>query len=147
MIDRTKIGMEFPVFTAPVERGRLMFFAKATGQTDPIYLDVETAQAAGYGNLPAPPTFPFVLDMEAPTILPCVDALGLDMNRVLHGLQDFEYFGAIEAGDEITVTSRIADMYDKKGGALEFVVQENCYTNQREELVAKAVTTIVYRNA
>jgi hypothetical protein len=37
-------------------------------------------------------------------------------------------------------------MFDKKGGALEFVVSENTYTNQNDQLVAKATSTLVVRN-
>ena len=65
---------------------------------------------------------------------------------VLHGSQEFEYFGQIYAGDRITQQSKILDMYDKKGGAMEFIVQESQYTNQNDELVGRALQTIVYRN-
>ncbi|HEY9068038.1 MAG TPA: MaoC family dehydratase N-terminal domain-containing protein, partial [Burkholderiaceae bacterium] len=38
-IDRRHIGHVLPSFTAAVEAGRLRFFAKATGQRDPVYVD------------------------------------------------------------------------------------------------------------
>ena len=38
------------------------------------------------------------------------------------------------------------DIFDKKGGALDFVVLEYTYTNQHGELVAKASSTLVQRN-
>lgn len=41
----------------PIERGRLAFFAKATGETNPVYSDIDAARAAGYADLPAPPTW------------------------------------------------------------------------------------------
>lgn len=146
MIDKSKIGYEFESFTTTVEAGKLRFFAKATGQADAIYVDESAASEASYSHLPAPPSFPFVLDMDAPRLFPYVDVLGIDMNRVLHGAQDFEYFVAIEAGDKIEVRSKISDIYDKKNGALEFIVIDNQYRNQRGELAATATTTIVYRN-
>ncbi|QIB65055.1 MaoC family dehydratase N-terminal domain-containing protein [Kineobactrum salinum] len=147
MLDRSKIGHEFNSFTTEVEKGRLKFFAKAIGETNPVYTDEAAARAAGYRTIPAPPTFPFSLDLESPEFLPIVRVLQLDLGRVLHGSQEFEYFGMIYAGDHITVSSRIADIYDKKGGALEFVVQENRYTNQHDELVSTATNTLIYRNA
>ena len=55
MIDRRHIGLELPPQTAEIEKGRLRFFAKATGQTDPVYTDEDAAIAAGYPSLPAPP--------------------------------------------------------------------------------------------
>ena len=146
MLDQSKIGHEFPAFSATVEKGRLQFFAKAIGETNPIYTDEAAAMAAGYRALPAPPTFPMVLDMEGTELLPVLDLLKMDIARILHGSQEFEYFAPICAGDSITVTSRIVDIFDKKGGALDFVVMENTYSNQQGDQVAKATSTLVQRN-
>jgi hypothetical protein len=146
MLDRSKIGHEFSSFTADVEKGRLRFFAKAIGETNPIYTDEEAAKAAGHKAIPAPPTYMFSVDLDGPDFLPMLSLLDMDIGRVLHGSQEFEYLGQIYAGDSITQTCRIQDMYDKKGGALEFIVQESQYTNQDNELVGRALQTIVYRN-
>jgi hypothetical protein len=54
-VDKNNIGLELEPLTVEVEAGRLRFFAKATGQTDPVYLDEAAAQAAGSRTLPAPP--------------------------------------------------------------------------------------------
>jgi len=146
MLDRSKIGHEFPSFTVDVEKGRLRFFAKAIGETNPIYTDESAAQAAGYPAIPAPPTYMFSVDLDGPELLPIIGLLDLDIGRVLHGSQEFDYLGQIYAGDSITQQCKIVDIYDKKGGALEFVVQESSYTNQNGELVGKARQTLVYRN-
>jgi hypothetical protein len=145
MLDRSKVGHEFTSFSTDVEKGRLKFFAKAIGEKKQLYSDELVARAAGYKNIPAPPTFPFVLDLEGPEFWPVLDLLDMDIGRVLHGSQEFEYLGMIYAGDTITVTSILKDMFDKKGGALEFIVMESSYTNQHGELVSKAVNTLVYR--
>jgi|TARA_B110000908_G_scaffold38952_1_gene46961 acyl dehydratase len=146
MLDKTKIGHEFPPFSTEVEKGRLRFFAEAIGERNPIYTDESAAKAAGYSAIPAPPTFMFSVDLDGPDMLPILKLLNLDIGRVLHGTQDFEYLGQIYAGDSITQKSKIADIYDKKNGALEFVVQESTYTNQNDELVGRAQQTLVYRN-
>ena len=146
MLDRNKIGYEFTAFSTEVEAGRLKFFAKAIGETNPIYTDEAAAREAGYTALPAPPTFTMALDMDGPEDMPILDVLGIDITRILHGSQEFEYFAPICAGDNIAITSRITDMFDKKGGALEFVVSENTYTNQNGHQVAKATSTLVVRN-
>ena len=147
MLDRSYIGHVFPAFTAEVEKGRLRFFAKAIGESNPIYTDEEAAKAAGYRALPAPPTFTSVLDQESPDFLPVLDLLGIDIARILHGSQEFEYLEPICAGDTISVQVRIADIFDKKGGALEFVVMEHTYTNQDDVLTTKATSTMVVRNS
>lgn len=146
MLDRGKIGHTFAPFTAEVEKGRLKFFAKAIGETNPIYLDEAAARQAGYRSLPAPPTFTSVLDQDAPQFLPVLGLLGIDIARILHGNQEFEYFAPICAGDTIEIESRIVDIFDKKGGALEFVVMQSSYTHLHGELAAKATSTLVVRN-
>ncbi|MGE8144395.1 MaoC family dehydratase N-terminal domain-containing protein [Pseudomonas frederiksbergensis] len=149
MLDRTKIGTEFKPFVVSVEKGRLAFFVKAIGERNRIYLDGPSAREAGYRSIPAPPTFASVLEMDGDSgsdLPPEVQTLQLEVGRILHGSQSFEYFEPIYAGDEITVARKIVDMFDKKDGALEFVVTESTYTNQNGQLVAKAQCSLVYRN-
>ena len=72
--------------------------------------------------------------------------LGIPLAKLLHGEQGFSYHRAACAGDTVTVRSTITDIYDKKNGALEFVVKTSRATNQRNELVAELRTVIVCRN-
>ena len=147
MIDRQYIGHTMPKFSATVEKGRLRFFAKAIGQTEPVYTDEAAAQAAGHPGLPVPPTFFFCLEMESPDPAAIRKLLGLDYRRVLHGEQGFTYHRMAYAGDVLTFEQRIEDIYDKKGGALEFVVRQTRVSNQRGEHVADLRSVTVQRNA
>ena len=146
MIDRRYIGHALPAFTVDVEKGRLRFCAKAIGQTDPVYVDEEAARAAGHPGLPVPPTFLFCLEMESPNPAAIRDLLGMDYKRLLHGEQGFTYHAMAHAGDTLTFSQRIEDIYDKKNGALEFVVRKTRVTNQRDELVAELRCVTVIRN-
>jgi acyl dehydratase len=146
MIDRRFIGHSLPPFTVEVEKGRLRFFAKATGQADPVYSDEEAARTAGHPSLPVPPTFLFCLEMESPNPAAIRELLSLDYKRMLHGEQGFEYHAMAHAGDKLTFSQRIDDIYDKKNGALEFVVRKTRVTNQRDELVAEMRCVTVMRN-
>jgi acyl dehydratase len=146
MLDRTKIDHEFTPFSIDIEKGWLCFFAKAIGETNPIYTDEKAAQTAGHKTIPASPTFMISVDLGGPDFLPVLALFDMDIGRILHGSQDFQYFGQIYAGDTITQSCKIVDMFDKKNGALEFVVLESSYTNQDGELVGKAQQTLVYRN-
>jgi len=146
MLDKQYIGHTLPPFQVDVEPGRLRFFAKATGQNDPIYLDEEAARAAGHPGLPVPPTFLFCLEMESPNPAAIRDLLGIDYRRILHGEQGFSYHSMAHAGDKLTFSQQIADIYDKKDGALEFVVRKTRVTNQRAELVAELRCVSVVRN-
>ena len=135
-LDTKYIGHTFAPFSVDVEKGRLKFFAKAIGQTDPVYSDEAAARAAGHPALPVPPTFLFCLEMDAPNPGAIRDLLDLPVPKVLHGEQRFCYRGMAYAGDTLTFQQRIADIYAKKGGLLEFVVRETRVTNQRGEHIA-----------
>jgi acyl dehydratase len=147
MIDKRFIGHVLPAYSVPVEAGRLRFFAKATGQTDPIYSDEAAARAAGHPALPVPLTFLFCLEMDSPNPAAVRDLLGLDYRSLLHGEQSFRYYALAHAGDTLTFRQRIEDIYDKKGGALEFVVRLTEVTNQRGERVADLRCVTVVRHA
>lgn len=147
MIDRRHIGHSLPPHAAVVEAGRLRFFAKATGEDRPEYVDDAAARAAGYRSLPAPPTFLFSLENDGGGLQMLIDLLGLDLGRILHGEQSFEYHRDACAGDVLTFRSRIEDIYDKKGGALEFVLRSTRVTGVSGEAVADLRTLLVQRNA
>jgi acyl dehydratase len=146
MIDRRHIGQTLPPFRVDVEKGRLRFFAKATGQTDPVYIDEAAARDAGHPSLPVPPTFLFCLEMESPNPAAIRELLGMDYRSLLHGEQGFTYHAMAYAGDTLRFQQRIDDIYDKKNGALEFVVRKTRVSNQRDELVAELRCVTVVRN-
>ncbi|HVR52371.1 MAG TPA: MaoC family dehydratase N-terminal domain-containing protein [Pseudorhodoferax sp.] len=146
MIDKKWIGHELPPSQLPIERTRLQFFAKAIGETDPVYTDATAARDAGYADLPAPPTFLFAAELDSGASTRLLADLDIPLARLLHGEQSFVYHRAACVGDTVTVRSRIEDIYAKKNGALEFVVKASRATNQMGELVAEMRTVLVCRN-
>jgi len=145
MLDTRHIGTVLSRHSAEVEAGRLRFFAKATGQTDARYTDKAAATAAGYRALPVPPTFLFCLEMEAPNPRATIDLLGIDIGSILHGEQSFQYHRMAFAGERLHFEVRIADIYEKKGGALGFVVRETKVTDGDGGAVADLRSVIVVR--
>ena len=145
MIDRRHIGKSLPTFFAAPQAQQLRFFAKATGEANPVYFDLAAARAAGHPDLPLPPTFLFSLEYEQPSTQWRQD-IGIDPARILHGEQQFTYHRMAHVGDTLQYENRIADIYDKKNGALEFIVRETRVTNQRGEHVADLRSIIVQRN-
>ncbi len=132
-IDPSVIGTELPPTTLTVDEGRLRFFAKAIGDT------VDSA-------LRVPPTFLFSIELENPNPFAWADQLGIDLRYVLHGEQAFTYHEAAHAGDVLTATPKITDVYSKKGGALDFIVKDTAVTRSDGTLVAELKTVIVVRN-
>ena len=54
------IGKTYAPLLYAVGREKIREFAAAVGETNPLHLDVETARAAGYDDVVAPPMFAVV---------------------------------------------------------------------------------------
>jgi acyl dehydratase len=143
-IPPSAIGSSGPPVTMTVERGRLRLFAKATGQTDPIYVDLDAARAGGYPDLPVPPTFLYGVELEAPDPFAWITSFGVDLNTVLHASQMFVYHNQAFAGDELSARSTIGHVFTKKDGELEFV-QRRTRITRGQTLVADLEQTVVIR--
>lgn len=138
-------GYEWPESTVDVERGRVAMFAKAIGETDPVYFDVDAARAAGHPDLVAPPTFVFGLDLEHSDTLGVLEAHGVNLSGVLHGEQRFTYHRPVHAGDTLTLRAQFTDYYAKRNGALEFLVRRS-ELSAGGELVAEMESVSVIRS-
>ncbi|MFJ4067211.1 MaoC family dehydratase N-terminal domain-containing protein [Pseudomonas sp. NPDC089996] len=145
MADKHLIGHRLDAFSIEVEKGRLRFFAKAIGETDPIYTDEDAARAAGHRNLPVPPTFFKCLESEGRDLQQLLELFDFDLRRLLHAEQGFDYHNMAYAGDVLTYESHVADIYEKKGGALQFAVIVARVTNQHGEHIADVRTSLVQR--
>lgn len=151
MIDRDRhVGVDSEPRLVTIEAGFLKFFAKATGETDPAYFDETAALAAGHPSIPAPPTYLFSLAMAAPAkrggLFDKEHGLGIDMARILHGEQQFTYHQPVYAGETLTLTTRTSDIYEKKGGALVFIVQDTKATDEAGAIRVDMRVVTVIRN-
>ncbi|MBW0102290.1 MaoC family dehydratase N-terminal domain-containing protein [Pseudonocardia sp. KRD-291] len=142
-MDPSVVGTVHPTAEVEVERGRLRAFAHAIGETDPVYSELDAARAAGHPDLPVPPTFLFGIGSD----MAWLGALGVDLTAVLHGSQRFTYHCMAHAGDTLAFAPRIVDTYEKKGGALQFLVRETAVTRADGSAVADLQETIVVREA
>ena len=108
-INKDYLGRTFPA-TAPYEVGRVKIaeFADAIGDPNPVFRDRAAAQAAGYPDVIAPPTFPIVVTMAASGRAVADPGLGLNYAMVVHGEQRFEYSRPLRAGDVVTAQSTIS---------------------------------------
>lgn len=128
----TRIGETFEAFTFKVERGKVKELASAIGDTHPAYERGEQM----------PPTIATVIDLWGGP-LSFGHLLGLNLKKVLHGGQTYEYINKIQVGDDITVTTEITDVQSKKGLDLYTVKRE--YTNQHGDITIIGHATIIER--
>ena len=145
-IDKKHIGHEFKAFTAVAEAGKLKLFCKAIGEEDPIYQSEDAARKAGYPRIPVSPTFLQALTNDDPEKGGLLKLINVDIGLILHGEQHYEYLAPVHVGDRITCQQKVVDIYDKKGGALWFVVSETELKDQAGKPVAKAKGITVVRN-
>ena len=57
MLNKSLINKSYPPVEFDIEKQRVKFFSKVTGQTDPVYFDEKAAQKKGYPSLLAPLLF------------------------------------------------------------------------------------------
>ena len=129
--------------TYAVGREKVREYADAVGETDPRYLDPEAARAAGFADVVAPPMFAAVYC--APAIGPAMldPDVGMDLERMVHGAQEFSWHEPVVAGDEITTEAGLEEAADR--GGLRFFVFRTTSTNQRGELVSEGRWTTIVR--
>ncbi|MBL4789628.1 MAG: MaoC family dehydratase N-terminal domain-containing protein [Kordiimonadaceae bacterium] len=145
-IDPKWLGVESGDRYVDIEKGRLQLFAMATGETNQIYTDDAAAITAGHPALPAPPTWVFSLGLIAPGAKNNISEMIPNIGALLHGEQDFTYHKMLYAGDRVRINTKTVDIYSKKGGKLDFIVQETTAHNQHNDLCVTARTVAVVRN-
>ena len=135
-IDRKFLGFALPAFAVTVTPERLAGFADAIGERKALYREQI-----------APPTFLKVLEGEDNSSRRILEALGVELSWVLHAEQQFDYLGPVRAGDELKVERRVSDLYDKKGGEMDFIVIETSFTGPSGALVARSRQIVLVRNS
>jgi acyl dehydratase len=151
---KSAIGQESAPWTYEVTATSVRAFARGVGYTDPVYFDVDAAKAAGYRDLPAPPTY-----LGTPVFIPgrSDDTFSNPREgqpRVNHGLKnvldggtEVEYHEDICAGDTLTGVSCVADLRvsDSKAiGKMLIVAIETRYTNQLGKLAALLRSQVIF---
>lgn len=133
-IARHHIGFTLPPFTVLVEPERLQQFSQAIGETSPPLC----------GTI-APPTFLKALEGEHNSSRVMLEALDVNLRDIVHAEQQFDYVAPVRAGDRIQVERRVRDIYDKRDGAIEFIVFESVLSREGT-VVAHSRQLIMVRN-
>ena len=144
MVNPNIQGKKYPA-TDPylVGREKIREFARAVKSSNPMNLDVFAAQAAGYNDVIAPPTFAVVIqERSLGTVLSDPEA-DIDFSRVVDGDQRFIHARPIVAGDELTSVLEVSSV--KSLGAHSMVTFETQIFDVEKQLVCTAISTLVVR--
>ncbi len=141
-MDDAAVGRKGAPVAMRVEHGKIREFARAIKDPNPVYLDAEAARSIG--GIVAPPTFLM-------TAAHWDDGrgrpdLGMDLKRVLHGEQEFEYRRPLRAGDMLTAQTTVERVYEKKGkrgGTMTFAVTATEFRDAAGEVVAISRSTVI----
>jgi len=142
-VNKQAIGKTYEPLVYAVGREKIREYARAVGETNPVYLDVEAARAAGHADVVAPPMFAVVY--SAPAVGPPIFDPELELNfaMMVHGGQEFEWGPLVVAGDEITTTVSVKDIREDEDRG--YYVFESISTNQRGEQVCRGTWTQIVR--
>jgi acyl dehydratase len=142
-VNKDAVGKQWPPVPYEVGLEKIREYARAVGETNPVYHEREAALAAGFRNVVAPPMFCVVY--SAPAMAPAVldPELAINLPAMVHGGQEFQWGEPVCAGDVITTTPRIADIYEQDGRA--FYVFESESANQDGKLTVRGTWTNIVR--
>jgi acyl dehydratase len=142
-VNAKAVGKSYQPVVYAVGREKVREYARAVGETNPVYLDVDAARAAGYADVVAPPMFAVVY--SAPAVGPLIFDPEIELNfaMMVHGGQEFVWDSPVVAGDEISTRASVKDISERDGRG--YYVFESVSTNQRAEQVCLATWTNIVR--
>lgn len=144
--------------TFPVEASHIMMFARAVGDTNPVYYDAEAAKKSEAGRIVAPPSFAQSVAQFNPDYFlrpkpgqpwfgSGKTATGLtekaSSSGGLHAEQHFEFHRHISPGDVLTVETKPGKTWEKeskRAGILKFRESVTEYRDQNGNLVITATS-------
>jgi acyl dehydratase len=126
-----------------VSRVKIAEFAQAIGDPSPLCRDQAAAQAAGYPDVIAPPTFAIVITMANSGHAMADEDLGLDYSMVVHGQQRFSHARPLHAGDVVVAQTTITDITPRR--TMTMLTTRTDITTTGGEHVCTALSTLVER--
>ncbi len=138
-MNKDAVGTQGTPFELDVERGKIREFARAVRSEHPDYVTGDTPVV--------PPTFlttMFFWEEGVPGANPWAE-VNMSQERGMHAEQEYIFYGEPpRAGDKLTCTSRIQEIYEKqgrRGGTLTFAVMVTEFRDADGRLVAEARLT------
>jgi len=145
-INTDYVGRTFePSEPYEVSRVKIAEFADAIGEPSALCRDRAAAQAAGYPDVIAPPTFAIVVSAAGSAKVTHDPDLGVNYAMVVHGEQSFTHARPLHAGD-VVVSQATVESIRPLGGMTTLTTVTQIRTVDGE-LVCTARSTLVERGA
>jgi len=153
-IDKRHLGKKYGPYRFHVGREHVRDFVHAVGggvpghvfETPPTLFHPETFAADGEASadVVAPPTYAAAFAIEPFAKAIGDPALGLNVLRLVHGEQEFEFLEPVRPGDVLDTEGVITSIRDR--GPLDWLEVTTTTTNQHGRVVVKGVWTAIIRN-
>jgi acyl dehydratase len=145
-INTDYVGRTFePSDPYEVSRVKIAEFADAIGEPSALCRDRAAAQAAGYPDVIAPPTFAIVVSAAGSAKATLDPGLGVNYAMVVHGEQSFEHARPLHAGDVVVSQSTIESI--RPLGSMTTMTTVTQIRTVDGEHVCTARSTLVERGA
>ncbi len=156
-IDPSNVGREYGPFKYEVglEKLREFAFAVAGGVPsssfggrppeglNPLLWDEDAAKAGPYGAVIGFPTFAANFAMRPFTEAVTDPRLGIDLVKLVHGEQEFEFLEPVRAGDVLVTSGTLTKIFEKAN--MDFVQMVTESKNQHGRIAVRATWTAVIR--
>jgi acyl dehydratase len=142
-VDQSRKGKSYPTVEYEVGREKIREYAAAVGEDDAVHHDRDAARAAGFRDVVAPPMFAVVYSARSVAAGVLDPKLGIDLARMLHGGQEFVWGEPVCAGDTVSTTTTLKDLYER--GGMEFYVFESVSENQDGRETVRGTWTNIVR--
>jgi acyl dehydratase len=143
-VDASAQGKTYPAHEYEVGSEKIREYARAVGEENPVYLDREAAKETGFRDVAAPPMFAVVYSFGAMGPAMLDPEVGIDFSHMVHAGQEFTWGEPVCAGDTISTTAEVKEIYDK--GPMGFYVFESVSTNQDGQEVARGTWSNIVRS-
>ncbi len=157
------VGKPIGKAVVALERGPLSRFAEAVTESSPVFQRLDAAQAAGFADIPVPPTYWFSAaefwgafpEDQPPDAVPEFNPMAAVMGElfktgglILHGEQEYTYHRPVVAGERLSSETIVSDLYTKETGdrTMTFLVTETTYRDADGAPVVTATMNLIHRS-
>lgn len=142
MLDMSAEGKEYEPFSFQIERCKIKEMCMAIGDKNPIFYDKNEAVKQGYKDTPVPLTFGTVINFWGyPEIWDRMKEIGVNVQRLLHANEEYEYIQTIYPGDIITGKVMVEAM--RSSSMMDVVTFKSTYTRNNETVMIAKMKIVV----